>query len=207
MLKYPLSHTQRMEGDQGNLERFVKTSKTALKLSGIENDKEIFKIILGSFTEKSREFIKAKGLVEGEFAFYDLEEALDTSIKMTLEEELAVPQKAYESVGVYLKRMKSLLPQFGEDAPSVGEFQVIFEKGIHSQLKESVKTTILDQMKRLSRRNLKEFIEQLDGALKVITESSRDRILKPQFTCFIHPKSTNPFELDGLEDACDDLTD
>lgn len=183
-------------------------NKVALKLAGMEDEKEILKIILGSLNEKSREILHRKGLVDGEFTFYDLEEALDTNPKLTLEQEMAVPQKANESVIAYLKRLKSLLPQFGDDAPGVEEFLQIFEKGLHPKMKESVKVTILEQMKRLSRRNLKELIGQLDGALKVISESSRDRILKPRFTCsHCVEKKSDPFELEGLEDACDDLAD
>lgn len=195
-----------MDFDQGNLERFVKMSKTAFKLSGIDDEREILKIILDSFNEKSKELIKEKGLIEGEFTLYDLEDALDSSPKLTLEEEFKITQKANESVQFFLKRLKNLLPQFGDDAPSVEEFLVAFEKGLHPKLKESVKTTILDQVKRISRRSLKEFIEQLEGALKVISESSRDRIIKPRFTCsHCLKKSSNPFELEGLEDACDDI--
>lgn len=192
--------------DQNDLGRYVKLCKMALTLGGYTEDREIFKIICESFTEESKNKLKSFGLEEGEFTMYDLETAFIKPTEITLEEELLIPQKAQETVQAYLKRLKSLLPQFGDEAPSVEEFLEIIEKGLHPNLKETVRTTILEQMKRLSRKSLKEMIEQLEGALKVIAESSKDRILKPRNTCYhCKERESKAFDLDGLEEAFDEF--
>lgn len=194
--------------DQSDLGMYVKVCKMALNLEGYTEDREIFKIICDSFTEESRKKLKSLGLEEGEFTMYDLENVLvpNKTAEITLEEELLIPQKAQENVQAYLKRLKSLLPQFGCEAPSVEEFMEIIEKGLHPNLKESVRNTILEQMKRLSRKSLKEMIEQLEGALKVIAESSKDRILKPRNTCsHCRERDSKAFDLDGLEEAFDEF--
>ena len=187
--------------DQSDLGKYVKVCKMALILEGYNEDKEIFKMICETFTQESNNKLKDLGLEEGEFTMYDLESVLNKSLEITLEEELEIPQKLNETVNFYLKRLKSLLPQFGDEAPSVEEFLVIFEKGLHPNLKETVRNTICEQMKRISRKNLKELIEQLDSALKVIAESTMDRILKPRNTCHYCKEI---FDLDGLKEALDD---
>ena len=196
-----------IEFDQKDLKKYVKLSKMTLILSGIEDEKEIFKRINDNFSEESRLKLKELGLIEGEYNLYDLEEVLNRRKELTLEEEFTVPQKAEESVQRYLKRLKGLLPQMGEDAPSVEEFLSIFEKGIHPNVRESTRNLIVEQMKRLSRKSLKETFDQMDGALKVIADSSKDRILKPRNTCFCCKiKHLNcPFDLEEVEEACDDL--
>ena len=191
--------------DQNDLEKYVKLSKMALNLAGLE-DKEIFEKICESFTEKSKQKLKELGLVEGEYTLWDLEASLDsfTDLSLTLEEELKIPQKSEETAQFYLKRLKSLLPQFGEDAPSVEEFLKIYGEGLHPNLRESSRTVILEQMKRLSRVNLKSTIEQLDSALKVISDSSKERILKPRNTCyFCNTRQSNAFDLDTIDDTLD----
>ena len=194
--------------NQSDLAKYVKVCKMALILEGYTEDKEIFKMICESFTEESKNKLKALGLVEGEFTFYDLESVFNKTPEITFEEELRISQKAHETVQVYLKRLKSLLPQFGEETPSVEEFLIIIENGLHPNLKETVRNTILEQMKRVSRKNLKEMIEQFDGALKVIANSSKDKILKPRNTCFLCVEKNNKaFDLDGLEEAFDEFTD
>lgn len=194
--------------DQKDLKKYVKLCKMTLNLSGIKEDKEIFIKINDSFTAESRIKLNGLGLIEGEYNLYDLEEGLNRRCpELTLEEEFAEPQKAHETVRQYLKRLTLLLPQMGDEAPSADEFLVIFEKGIHPNIKETVKTTITDQMKRLSRRSLKETMEQLDSTLKVIMDSSKDKILKPKNTCRCcnEKKMKDPFDLDEVEEACDDL--
>lgn len=194
--------------DQNDLRKYVKVTKMALILEGYKEDEKIFNHIYSTFTEESKKKLKDFGLEEGEFNLYDLEGVLNKEPEITLEQELEIPQKSNESVNFYLKRLKSLLPQFGDEAPSVEEFLVIFEKGLHPNLKEAVRKTILEQMKRVSRKNLKELIEQLDSALKVIADSSKDRILRPRNTCHCcKEKDSKAFDLDGLEEAFDEFTD
>ena len=89
----------------------------------------------------------------------------------------------------------------GDEAPSVEDFLVIFERGLHPNLREPTKLVIIDQMKRLSRKSLKETIEQLDGALKVISDSSKDKIMKPKNTCYCCKSKSikDPFDLEDIE--------
>lgn len=192
--------------DQNDLQKYVKVCKMALNLEGYEDEEEILKMICSSFTEESNKKLKDLGLEEGAFDLYDLECSLTKSSEITLEEELKIPQKSNETVNFYLKRLKSLLRQFGEEAPGVEDFLVIFENGLHPNLKGSVRKTILEQMKRVSRKNLKELIEQLESVLKVIADSSKEKILKPRKTChYCREKDSKSFDLDGLEEAFDDL--
>lgn len=194
--------------DQNDLQKYVKVTKMVLILEGYKEDKEIFKKIYSTLTEESKKKLKDLGLEEGEFNLYDLESVLNKEPEITLEQELEIPQRANEAVNFYLKRLKNLLPLFGDEAPSVEEFLVIFEKGLHPNLKETVRKTILEQMKRVSRKNLKELIEQLDSTLKVIADSSKDKILKPRNTCHCcREKDSKAFDLDGLEEAFDEFTD
>lgn len=188
--------------DQNDLGKYIKVCKMALNLEGYTDDKEILKMICETFTQESKNKLKDLGLEEGEFTMYDLESVLNKSPEITLEEKLKIPQKSNETVNFYLKWLKSLLPQFGDEAPSVEEFLVIFEKGLHPNLKETIRNMICEQMKRVSRKNLKELIEQLDSALKVIADSSKNKILKPRNTCHCcKEKSTKVFDLEGLEKA------
>ena len=87
------------------------------------------------------------------------------------------------------------------------EFIEVFVKGFHPSLKQSVKFTMMDQIKRISRRNLKESIEQLEEMLKVIAKSSKENVLKPRNTCF-HCKTKHcPLDLEDIEEAVDDFAD
>lgn len=183
-------------------------SKFALNLSGIQDDKEIFNRIHNSFNEESHEKLNGMGLIKDEYNLFELESVLfGFGNELTLEEEFALPQRAEESVHQYLKRLRGLLPHMGEDVPSVEEFLEIFAKGIHANLKEATRNLIIDQMNRLSRKFLKETMYQLEAALKVIANSSKDRILKPKNTCYCckskHFKC--PFDLEDVEKACDDI--
>lgn len=193
--------------DQKDVEKYVKLCKMTLILSGIQDEKEIFKTIYDSFNEESLNKLKVLGLKEGEYNLYDLEEVFNKSSQMTLEEEFSIPQKSQETVQQYLKRLKDLLPQMGDDSPSVEEFLKTFEKGIHPSLLETTKNLIIEQMKRLPRKSLKETMEQLDAALKVIANSSKERILKPRKVCYCCQSKLlkAPFDLEDVEEACDDL--
>ena len=191
-----------VEYDQKDLKKYVKICKMTLNLSGTQDDKEIFSLICDSFSEESRMKLKELGLAEGEYNLYDLEEVLNhRSPELTLQEDFSEPQRSEETVQNYLKRLKGLLPQMGDEAPSVEDFLVIFERGLHPNLREPTKLVIIDQMKRLSRKSLKETIEQLDGALKVISDSSKDKIMKPKNTCYCCKSKSikDPFDLEDIE--------
>lgn len=194
--------------DQKDLKKYVNLSKMSLTLSGIQEDKDIFKRIFDSFTEESHKKLTELGLAKNEYNLYELEEVLfGSGNELTLEEEFSLPQRTEESVQYFLKRLKGLLPQMGQDAPSVEEFLVIFTKGLHPNLKEATKTVIIEQMNRLSRKSLKETMNQLEGALKVIADSSKDRILRPKHTCYCCKSKILkcPFDLEDVEEACDDI--
>ena len=125
--------------DQKDLKKYVKLNKIILSLSGIQEDEEILKRISESFSEESREKLRGFGLIEGEYNLDQLEEVLlgNGGNKIKVEEEFLIPQKSEETVQQYLKRLKELLPQMGEEAPSIEEFLEIFSKGIHPNLKET----------------------------------------------------------------------
>lgn len=194
--------------DQSDLEKFVNLSRMALNLAGFNEDEIILKMILDSLSDESRGKLNEIGLKEGEFSLNDMEAVLRTDKKeISLEEEFSAPQAAHETVQIYLKRLKSLLPQLGDDLPTVDVFLETFVKGLHPNLKESVKATIFEQIKRISRRNLKEATEQLEEILKVIAISSKEKVLKPRNTCYRCKFRHNPLELEDVEEAMDDLTD
>lgn len=192
--------------DQTNVQKYVKLCKMTLIISGIQDEKEIVKTIHDSFDETSLNKLKALGLKEGEYALYDLEKALNGSCQIPIEEEFLLPQKSEETLQQYLKRLKMLLPQMGDDLPTVGEFLNIFENGIHPNLLDSTKNLIIEKIKRLPRNSLHETIEILDGALTVIANSSKERILKPRKTCYCCKSKflKAPVDLEGVEEACDD---
>lgn len=197
-----------IEFDQKDLKKYVKLSKMTLDLSGVQEDKEIFKRIRDSFSVESHEKLEGMGLIKDEYNLYELEAVLfGCGNELTLREEFSLPQRAEETAQQYLKRLRGLLPQMGEDAPSVDEFLEIFAKGFHANLKETSRNLIVEQMNRLSRKSLKETMSQLEGVLKVIADSSKDRILKPKNTCYGCKRKLIkcPFDLDEIEEACDDI--
>lgn len=197
-----------IEFDQKDLKKYVKLCKFALNLSGIQDDKEIFNRIRDSFNEESHEKLNGLGLLKDKYNLYELEGVLfGFGNEMTLEEEFSLPQRAEETSQQYLKRLRGLLPQMGEDAPSVEEFLKIFAKGCHANLKEATRNLIIDQMNRLSRKSLKETMYQLEGVLKVISDSSKERVLKPKNTCYCCKSKLFkcPFDLEDVEEACDDI--
>lgn len=194
--------------NQDDLATYVNLSQMALNLAGFKDEKDILKQILDSLNEESLEKVKKLGLKEGKFSLEDLQDALNPKEKeLSLEEEFRIPQAAHETVQIYLKRLRALLPQFCEDFPSVEEFVKVFTEGLHPNLKESTRKILLEQIDRLSRRSLKEFIEQLDEALKIIANSSKEKVLKPRNTCYRCQSRHNPLDLDDLEKAIDEFTD
>ena len=177
----------------------------ALRLAGYE-EKEIFEMISESFNEKSREKLVKLGFKLEEMNFYELDRAFDKGTsEITLKEQISMPQKSNESVQIYLKRLKKVLPGFGDELPSSEEFLDIFKNGLHPNLRESNKVTLLEQMKRLPLRNLKETIEQLESVLKVISESCKDRSFKPLNTCaYCKERLTGkPVDLDDIDEVGD----
>lgn len=195
--------------DPNDLGRYVKRCEMAFTLAGHSDADEIFKLTVASFTEASLQKLRELGLTVGEFSASELERVLNPGTAKTLEEELAEPQRAEESVQFYVKRLKRLLPLFGDEAPSPEAFLAVFTSGLHENLRETVRETVLQQVKRLPLRNLKETIEQLEETLKVIMDSTRDRSsLKPRNTCHAcRQKKAQVFNLDELLDAAAEVSD
>lgn len=171
---------------------------------GVQEDDAILKAILSSLSVESREKLEGEPVSLG-----DLEAALNPAKELTIEEELRQPQAANETVLRYLKRMKMLVSRLGEDEiPSVDSFIDTFVKGLHPSLKETTRNVILEQVKRVSRKSLKQTMDEMEDMLKVIADSSRDNILKPRNTCYrCIQRTRDPFDLDTVENACDEFSE